>query len=52
MAYGNIYQRIVAGIEEDAKLRIDALLGLPGAKEEYEKQRLGTAVATAGFEVG
>lgn len=45
------YHAIASKLDEDGKLRLDALLGDPDARAELDKQR-GQVVAAAGFEVG
>lgn len=49
--YRWLYSRVSTGMDEGAKLRLDALLGLPGAADAYAAHR-AESVAEAGFEVG
>lgn len=46
-----IYRTIVAGLDEDDVLRVDAILGDPAARAEVDRQR-SRAALDAGFEVG
>lgn len=45
------YHAIASRLDEDGRLKLDALLGDPAALAELNKQR-GESVVAAGFEVG
>ena len=50
-AYRFIYGRLVAPLDDDARIEVDALLGDEVAKAERERRR-HDAVLVAGVEVG
>jgi hypothetical protein len=45
-----MYHSIASRLDEDGKLKLDAILGDPAALAETEKRR-GESVVSAGFEV-
>jgi hypothetical protein len=51
MAFGLIHEMLMRGRDEHDQLRINALLGMPGAQEAYDRERADTVVEF-GIEVG
>jgi len=50
-AYAFVYGRLVAPLDEDRRLEVDAILGDPAAKAESQRRRQDM-VASMGVEVG
>lgn len=50
-AYGFVYGRLVAPLDEERRTEVDAILGDPAAKAEVERRRQD-AVAFMGVEIG
>lgn len=51
MAFALVYERITRHRDDDERLRVDALLGMPGAQRELDSRRMET-VGAVGIEVG
>jgi hypothetical protein len=51
VAFAMTYERLMRHRDEDEQLKISALMGMPGAQDELDRQRR-TTVADLGFEVG
>jgi hypothetical protein len=51
VAFAMIYERMQRHRDDDERLRIDALIGMPGAQEEFDRRRMD-AVGAFGIEVG
>ena len=51
LAYGMFYATVIAGTDDDGRLKIDALLGDPRAEAELERRRRAS-VAAMDVEVG
>ena len=49
--YRLIYGRLIAPLNEDARIEVDALLGDPLAKAEQQKRRM-EAIGAMGGEIG